>query len=303
MNETSEKTHQQGAISLSSLPYILVLLGAILWGTTGTAQTFLPDHAHPFVVAAARSAVGGLALLIPLLFMRKIDLRNWSWRETVLAAICIGVFQMLFFSSVKLTGVAIASVVAIGSAPVFSGLVEWFIFKQKPSRIWVVSTAFALVGCLFLFLTSGKVTVNPVGVMLSLGAGIVFAIYTMSSKSLVAKQDAVAAVAMTFSIAALFLSPFYFVYGAEWTVEPVNALVLVYLGIGTTTFAYIFYTSGLRKIPSSSALTLSLAEPTTAAILGVFVVGEVFTWNSWVGIALLLGSIVVLTVGARYSRR
>jgi len=289
-------------ISLSSLPYILVLLGAILWGTTGTAQTFLPEDAHPFVVAAARSAIGGLTLLIPLLVMRKINFKKWSWKETLLAALCIGLFQMLFFSSVKLTGVAIASVVAIGSAPVFSGLVEWFIFKQRPTRIWMLSTLFALVGCGFLFLNSGAVTVNPTGVFLSLGAGIVFAIYTMASKVLVAKQDAVSAVAMTFSVAAVFLSPFYVLNGAAWTVQPVNALILLYLGIGTTTLAYVFYTTGLKKIPSSSALTLSLAEPTTAAVLGVLVVGEVFTWNSWVGIILLLGSIVVLTVGARYPR-
>jgi len=287
---------------LSSLPYILVLLGAILWGTTGTAQTFLPEDAHPFVVAAARSAIGGLTLLIPLLVMRKINFKKWSWKETLLAALCIGLFQMLFFSSVKLTGVAIASVVAIGSAPVFSGLVEWFIFKQRPTRIWMLSTLFALVGCGFLFLNSGAVTVNPTGVFLSLGAGIVFAIYTMASKVLVAKQDAVSAVAMTFSVAAVFLSPFYVLNGAAWTVQPVNALILLYLGIGTTTLAYVFYTTGLKKIPSSSALTLSLAEPTTAAVLGVLVVGEVFTWNSWVGIILLLGSIVVLTVGARYPR-
>ncbi|PJK16473.1 EamA family transporter [Chryseomicrobium excrementi] len=287
---------------MSSLPYLLVLLGAILWGTTGTAQTFLPADAHPFVVAAARSAVGGLTLLLPLLILRKINLKQWSWKETLLAALCIGLFQMLFFSSVKLTGVAIASVVAIGSAPVFSGLVEWSIFKQRPTRIWVISTLFALVGCVFLFLNSGTLTVNPVGVILSLGAGIVFAIYTMSSKALVAKHDAVSAVAMTFSVAALLLTPFYFINGAAWTVEPINAAILLYLGIGTTTLAYVFYTTGLRKIPSSSALTLSLAEPTTAAILGVVVVREVFTWNSWVGIALLLGSIVVLTVGSRYSK-
>lgn len=286
---------------MSSLPYVLVLLGAILWGTTGTAQTMLPEDAHPFVVAAARSAIGGFSLLLPLLLMKKINLRSWTWKETVLAALCIGLFQMLFFSSVKLTGVAIASVVAIGSAPVFSGLVEWTILKQRPTRIWMISTGFALLGCLFLFLNSGAVTVNPVGVLLSLGAGIVFAIYTMSSKSLVAKQDAVAAVAMTFSVAAIFLSPFYVIHGAAWTLAPMNAWVLIYLGIGTTTLAYIFYTTGLRRIPSSSALTLSLAEPTTAAILGVFVVGEVFTWNSWVGIFLLLGSIIVLTIGAKYT--
>ena len=44
----SKKRISKGAMGLSVIPYIFVLLGAILWGTTGTAQTFLPENAHPF---------------------------------------------------------------------------------------------------------------------------------------------------------------------------------------------------------------------------------------------------------------
>lgn len=289
----------KGVKCLSIIPYIFVLLGAILWGTTGTAQTFLPDNAHPFVISAGRSAVGGLSLLIAMILLRKVKFKNWPWKETMYAAICISLFQLLFFSSVKLTGVAIASVVAIGSAPVFSGLIEWVFLRLRPSKIWAISTSFALAGCICLFWNKGEITVNPVGVMYSLVAGLGFAIYTLSSKSLLRKEETIPAVAMTFSVSAVLLSPFWFLYDVSWLQNEGNVGIIFYLGLATTSVAYVFYGRGLHKIPSSSALTLSLAEPTTAALLGVFIVGEILSKTSWIGILLLLGSIIVLTIASR----
>ncbi|QFF97523.1 EamA family transporter [Psychrobacillus glaciei] len=288
---------------MSFLPYIFVLLGAILWGTTGTAQTLLPDSAHPFVISAGRSTVGGFSLLVIMILLKKINFKTWPWKETVYAAICISLFQLLFFSSVLLTGVAIASVVAIGSAPVFSGIIEWVFLKLRPSKIWGISTSFAIVGCLFLFLNKGEITINPIGILYSLIAGLIFAFYTLSSKSLLQKVEAIPAVAMTFSTSALLLMPFLFIYDVSWLKDAGNVGIIFYLGLATTSVAYVLYARGLHKIPSSSALTLSLAEPTTAAILGVFIVGEVLGVMSWIGILLLLGSIVVLTVGSKSNRK
>lgn len=288
--------------NLTVLPYIFVLLGAILWGTTGTAQTFLPDSAHPFIISAGRSATGGLFLLIIMILLKKIKFRSWPWKQTLYAAICISLFQLLFFSSVRLTGVAIASVVAIGSAPVFSGLIEWIFLKMRPTKVWGISTGLAITGCMFLFITKGEVSINPIGVLYSLVAGLIFALYTMTSKSLLQKEDAISVVAMTFSLSALLLTPFYFILDVSWLRDAGNVGIIFYLGIATTSIAYVLYGWGLRKIPASSALTLSLAEPTTAALLGVIVVGEVLSATSWIGIGLLLGSIAILTLGSKSGK-
>lgn len=284
---------------MTVLPYIFVLIGAILWGTTGTAQTFLPDSAHPFIISAGRSASGGLVLLIILVLLKKIKFRSWPWKQTLYAAVCISLFQLLFFSSVRLTGVAIASVVAIGSAPVFSGLIEWIFVKMRPTKIWGISTGLAIIGCVFLFITKGEVSINPLGILYSLVAGLIFALYTMTSKSMLQKEDAISVVAMTFSLSALLLTPFYFIFDVSWLRDAGNVGIIFYLGLATTSVAYVLYGWGLRKIPASSALTLSLAEPTTAALLGVIVVGEVLSATSWVGIGLLLGSIAILTLGSK----
>lgn len=287
---------------MTVLPYIFVLLGAILWGTTGTAQTFLPDSAHPFIISAGRSATGGLFLLIIMVLLKKIKFRSWPWKQTLYAAICISLFQLLFFSSVRLTGVAVASVVAIGSAPVFSGLIEWIFLKMRPTKVWGFSTGLAIIGCMLLFVTKGEVSINPFGVLYSLIAGIIFALYTMTSKSMLQKEEAMAVVAMTFSLSALLLTPSYFLFDVSWLNDAGNIGIIFYLGIATTSIAYVLYGWGLRKIPASSALTLSLAEPTTAALLGVVVVGEILSTTSWMGIGLLLGSIAILTLGSKSAR-
>lgn len=281
------------------IPYLLVLMAAMLWGTTGTAQTFLPSHAQPLTIGAIRLACGGFSLLLIMLIMKKINLRSWPYRVTFIAALCMALFQPLFFTSVRVTGIAIGTVVAIGSAPIFSGLIEWLFLKMKPSRSWVMATALAVIGCSLLFLNKDSLTVNPIGVSLSLMAGFVFAIYTIVSKEILKKVEAIPAVAVTFSLSALMLLPFLFIFDSSWIWEPSNGLTILYLGFMTTSIAYILYLLGLQKVPSSSAVTLSLGEPLTAAVLSVFIVGEVLSPVSWVGVAMLLGGIIVLTISGR----
>ena len=281
------------------IPYFLVLLAAVLWGTTGTAQTYLPQSAQPLTIGASRLAIGGFSLLLIMILMKKINFRTWPWKATIVAAICMALFQPLFFTSVRVTGIAIGTVVAIGSAPIFSGFIEWFILKLRPSRAWVMATTLSVIGCSLLFLNKDALTVNPLGVTLSLIAGFVFAIYTIVSKALLSKVEAIPAVAMTFSISAVILMPFLFIFDSSWVTEPENILTILYLGFMTTSVAYILYLKGLQKVPSSSAVTLSLGEPLTAAVLSVFIVGEVLSAVSWVGVLLLLGGIVVLTFSGR----
>ncbi|QBK24661.1 DMT family transporter [Ureibacillus thermophilus] len=287
---------------MNILPYIFVLFAAVLWGTTGTTQTFLQEGISPIAVACVRSAIGGGVLLIAVLFMRKIHLKTWSWKWTVMAALAIALFQCLFFTSIRFTGVAVGTVVTIGSSPVFSGCIEWLFFKRRPTRVWGIATILAIIGCILLFASRGETTIHPLGILLALCAGMMFAIYTNCSKQLTEREETLPSVAMTFILCALFLLPFS-QDGVTWVFEGQNFLPMLFMGLFATSLAYIFYLSGLEKISSSSAVTLSLAEPLTAAMLGVFFVGEYLSPMSWVGVLLLLGGIIVLTIGGRKASR
>ncbi|MEJ9282243.1 DMT family transporter [Ureibacillus thermosphaericus] len=285
---------------MNILPYIFVLLAAMFWGTVGTTQTFLQEGISPIAVAGVRSAIGGGVLLIAVLGMRKINLKKWSWKWTILAALTIALFQSLFFTSVRYTGVAVGTVVTIGSSPVFAGIIEWLIFKRRPSRVWGIATLLAIIGCILLFVNRGETTIHPLGILLALCAGSMFALYTNSSKQLTEREETLPSVALTFTLSAIFLLPFS-QNGVSWVLNTQNLWPMLFMGLFATSLAYILYLAGLEKISSSSAVTLSLAEPLTAALLGVFLVGEYLSPTSWIGVMLLLGGILVLTLGSRKS--
>lgn len=279
----------------------MVLLGAVLWGTTGTTQTFLQEGISSFAVACVRSGIGGGLLLILVLMMKKMTWRTWPWKWNILAALAIALFQCLFFSSIRFTGVAIGTVVTIGSAPVFSGILEWVIWKVKPSRIWAAATSFSIIGCALLFVNRGEAIIDPAGIGLALCAGLMFALYTNVSKQLMKHAETLPAVAMTFSISSVILAPIALMDGVLWITDIGNLVPMLYMGIITTSIAYLLFLAGLRSVNSSAAVTLSLAEPLTAALLGVLFLGEYLSLTSWAGVFLILGGIIVITFGNRFA--
>src|SRR5262245_50021447 len=99
---------------------LLVLFAAICFGTTGTVQALGPDGLAPTGVGAARILVGG-ALLVLL----GGSLRKLPRGPLVVAAAAVATYQVSFFAAVADTGVAVGTIVAIGSGPAFAGVLEW----------------------------------------------------------------------------------------------------------------------------------------------------------------------------------
>ncbi|SIT75151.1 drug/metabolite transporter, DME family [Edaphobacillus lindanitolerans] len=285
------------------MPFIMVLLGAILWGTTGTAQTYLPESVHPMTVGTFRLAGGGLILLIAALSMRQVSFRDWAWGPTIVAAVAMAAFQPFFFGSVRLTGVALGTVTGIGSAPVFAGLLDWVLLKRRPSKKWVAATVLAITGCALLLLTGDDVSVNPAGIALALGAGLTFAIYSMTSKTVLEFSEPSAAVGVIFTISSILLAPVLFIFPLEGVATREGASVILYIAVAATAVAYFLYSSGLKALPASTAVTLALAEPLTAAVLGVLIVGERLGFFAWTGVGLILAGLIVLAVGGKVKSK
>ncbi|RIW31974.1 EamA family transporter [Bacillus salacetis] len=272
---------------------LLILLAAVLWGTTG-AQALAPRGADPLVIGAVRLAFGGIPLLILILVMGKVTFRNWPIRETFAASISMACYQPLFFSAVSMTGVAVGTVIAIGSAPVLSGALEWIFLKKSPARVWWTSTVLSIIGCILLFMNKESVTVDPFGILLALGAGLSFAAYSFVSGKLVERHSSISIVAVVFTLRAVMLSPLLFLYDLSWIGGFRGLAVSLHLGLVTTGVSYYLFAKGLLNVPSSTGVTLALAEPLTAALLGVFFIGERLAWTSWLGIGLLLFGIGIL---------
>ncbi len=147
------------------------LLGAVFFGTTGTIQAFAPPGSQPLIVGGMRMLVGGTAMLVWLLVRQGIPrFAPWPRRVTLVAAGGVVLFQILFFSGLIRTGVAVGTVVAIGCSPIAGGLLDYGMRGIKPGRYWYAATALALCG-LGLLSFDADVQFDPVGVAMALGAG------------------------------------------------------------------------------------------------------------------------------------
>ncbi|WP_208591115.1 DMT family transporter [Gracilibacillus suaedae] len=276
--------------------FLFILIAAVLWGTTGTAQSFAPSSAHPVAIGAIRLAIGGIVLLVFVVIQGKFYINGWSKLTTFLAALSMAAYQPLFFSAVSWTGVAVGTVVAIGSAPILAGLLEWLFYRNIPNRSWWLATILAVAGCTLLASNEETVMISPFGILMAVGAGLSFAAYTLFSKKLLEQHRSETVVAVVFTLAALLLSPILFLYDFSWLLESKGIIVALHLGILATAIAYLFYACGLSGTSAATAVTLSLAEPLTASVLGMVVVKEVITVQIVIGLVLIFTALVLLSL-------
>jgi len=274
-----------------------VLAAAICWGTTGTAQAFAPAGATPLAVGAMRLLVGGTALLIFAMGRRQLRLTGWPLSATIVAIGTIAGYQLFFFAGVARTGVAVGTVVGIGSAPIFAGLLGLLLLGEKPSRRWLLATLLAIAGSTLLIAAGAEIEVDPLGVILAIGAGAAYALYTIASKDLLRVQPPDAVTAVAFFGGALVMAPLLFFVDLRWVLQPQGMAVVLHLGLIATALAYMLYIRGLMSLPSATAVTVALAEPLTAAALGVGLLGERLTLPALVGMALIFAGLAVLAMG------
>lgn len=297
-----------------------VLFAALCFGTTGTSQALAGVDASPFAVGAARILIGGGILgVIALAAGAKgedrrssppIDRRSASgpadWAIVLIGALGVLAYQPTFFAGASLSGVALGTVIGIGSAPVFTGVLDSLIRRRLPSLRWCLTTALALVGVL---LASGVLTggasegVNPIGILAALGAGASYAVYTLASKRLLDRGwGSTQAMGALFGVAAVMSVPMLLVAGFAWLATPRGLALALWLGIVTVALAYLVFGMGLRSLSANTVATLTLAEPLTAALLGILVLGETLSPPSWVGLVVLGAALVLLSLPARRAR-
>ena len=274
-----------------------VLGAALLWGTTGTAQAFAPAGYNPMVIGALRLLIGGIALLGLTLYRRELGrLSDYKWLPILLAAAFTASYQLCFFAAVAKTGVAIGTIVGIGSAPIFGGLLGLIFRGEKPSRCWLIATILAIIGCALLSLSGGEIAIDPLGILLAIGAGASYAAYTLMIKGLLENHAPNAVMAVVVCVGAIIISPVLINCDLNWLLLPRSIGVVLHLGLATMALSYWLFARGLQTVQVGTAVTLSLAEPMTAATLGVLVLGEQLNSQAFFGISLIFAGLVVLVL-------
>jgi drug/metabolite transporter, DME family len=268
-----------------------VLLAATCFGTTGTAQAIGPGGS-PVAVGAARIVFGGLLLV---LVARGLRVRMPSVSRGLIAMACaVALYQLFFFAAVRLTGVAVGTVVAIGTGPAAAGLLGRLVNGERLGARWAQATALAAVGVVLLAGDGGG-SVNPTGVALAITSGVGYATYTVLTKRMLDAREAPEGVmAAGFGGAGLLLAPALILAGPGFLATPGGLAMAAYLAAVPTALAYVLFSRGLRHLSSGETATIVLAEPLTAAVLGVVALREHPSPAAGAGALLVLAGLLVL---------
>ena len=269
-------------------------------------MTVLVDRAaaSPLLVGTARLWVAAILLLLAASVTSGpiAVAADDRWRCIAMGA-CMAVYQAAYFTAVTLSGIAIAALVAICSAPlVIAALAPWLLGERRAMRARVALALGVLGTALLVAAPHGLPDLSARfvgGVLLALVAGLAYALYVLAAKASLTQSAPLPLAALTFTVGAVVLTP-----ALLWTSAPLAQLALgwpwlLYLGGVTTAAAYAVYTVGLRHVPASVAGLVTLLEPLTATVLGVALFGERLGAAGGAGALLLVAALGLLVTDRR----
>ncbi|MDQ4501055.1 EamA family transporter [Sinomonas sp. ASV322] len=286
-----------------------VIAAAVLWGTTGTASALAPG-VSPLAVGAASMGFGGLFLAVASArqISRNRALVAGSWPLVLIGGAALAVYALSFYTSMRLAGVAIGTAVSIGAAPVVSALIERIVDRRQLTQRWAAGALVGVAGTVLLcFARGGRAQGSDgealAGVALGVVAAATYALYSWTSHRLMRLGvPSRASVGATFAVGAVGLLAVLAAVGRPFLDSWGNIAVGLYLAAVPMFVGHMMFGWGLSRVAASTATTASLAEPLVAAALAVAVVGERLPWFGWLGMALIVACLAVLTVPAGRPR-
>jgi drug/metabolite transporter, DME family len=288
----------------------MVLLAAMLWGTTGTAQTLAPAGLPAHWVGALRLLFSGAFFCVYVLVEPRPgglwpDLARTEWRWVLLAGASMAAYNLTFFAGVRASSVAVGTAIALGSGPIWAGLLQIVITQRSPPGPWWLGTLLAVAGGSLMVLGSAdQLQMSAQAVGLCLASGLSYAVYALVSKRLVARTPASVVTLCVFSCAALLAVPLALGLSGPPVTSVRGWLVVLYLGVVATGVAYLLFTHALSRVSSTTAVSMCLVEPLTAFCLAVLVIGEQPPLAAFAGLALVLfGLALVVRAELRLAPR
>lgn len=283
--------------------FLLIILGAGLWGTIGWYVKHLYSFGFtPMEVVFLRAITSALLLFIYLLITSPKSLKLLQPTD-IKYFLGTGILSIIFFNyclftTIELSTLPVATAL-LYTAPAFVTIISYFLFKEAFTKLKVVSLIFALIGtCLVVGIVPLNLKVLQMGtIVFGLGSAIGYALYSIFSKFALEKYSSLTITTYTFIIAAVALLPFFpYQEKIKLFLQPNVFLFSFGLGFLPTAFAYIIYTYGLNQTEASKASILTTIEPVVASIIGIFIFNETFTFIQMIGMAIIIGSVLLIQV-------
>lgn len=291
---------------------LAIVLTSLLWGTTGVSASFT-TQLSPLAIGAFAMGVSGILLVFTARqsLLRDYPLLLTQFKLVLLGALCVVIYPLTFYSSMRFAGVAIGTMISIATAPLFAAILERLFCHRSISTQWFVSFIFGAIGIVLLALGKAPIdnaikahsTTHIIGIALGLMAGLSYAGYSWVTKQLIDKGiNSKSAVASQFGCAATILLPSLWFTGDNLFADQNNTLVLLYIAIVPMFIGYLLFGYGLRSINASHATLITLIEPLFATLLAVVLVGERFLNIAWIGMFMICLCLIVQSLSIKTIR-
>jgi len=276
-----------------------ILLAAALWGVIGVwNRTLMAAGLSPTTIVVVRN-LGGAALLAAIFAVK--DRSVFRVRREHLkyflgtGIVSVVLFTCCYFTCQRVCSLAVASIL-LYTAPSFVVVLSAILWKEPITKRKLLALALTLMGCACVCgVFAGNLNVTAAGVLLGLGAGFFYALYSIFGRYALAHYDSMTVTVWTF----LFAGPasLVLVKPAELRIAfsaPLSWGMAVCLVVFSTVLPYLFYTKGLAKVESGAASIMASLEPVVASLVGIAVFHEPMTGLTALGIALVLSGVVIL---------
>lgn len=282
----------------------LVTGAAILWGTIGvvTKAIYNSDSTTSLFLNLARMLIAAPVLLAAcwrVIGRETFNIHRRDFLIMLLNGALLAISQAAYFAAIRDAGVTIATLLTICVAPlVVTGLSVLLKFETLTGRI-VIALLGALIGAVLLVgLHSPAGTRDNLlaGAVFSVMAAVMYACMIICGRFLAADYHPVQVTAITFGAGTLLLVLINLASGIVAVHTAQGWLLVLYLGIVPTAFAYWLFQKGLRSVSATAASIVSMLDPLVAAVLAWGLFGETLAATGIVGAGLLILSIFLLSV-------
>lgn len=186
--------------------------------------------------------------------------------------------------------------------PVLVTVIMVFLFKERKSLSLILSAILSIVGVAFLC-WSGNTILNPIGIIVALSTVVTYAVYIVGvNKSGVGEIDShiltfyiLLVGAIVFCIFGLFSTGIQPISSSkEWF----NLLLLAFL---PTVISDLTLILAIKYAGSTTTSILGSMEPLVAVCIGVYFFSESFGYQNFVGLLLVIMSVILVILSKRNS--
>ena len=282
---------------------IFIVLAGILWGTSGLFVNILSPFGFSSVQLTAVRGIVSCLLMAAYVFIRDKSLFKITLPQLIMAFFCgltLFITAASYYSSMRASSVSTA-VVLMYTAPVFVMAFSVFYWKEKLTRLKLISIICMLIGCALVSGIVGGFEFSVAGFLFGLLSGISYGAYSIFTKlQYIRSTHPLTATVYAFIfmaiIAVAFSNPVQAV--SIISTDPLRILP-IFLAFGICTFIvpYFLYNLSLGELPAGTASALSIVEPLAATVYSIVLLGETEALNAFsiIGIILILGSVFLLS--------